>query len=76
MARKYEFEPGEVREIAKNFPDVKRLMIEREQLKQDAKHSPTHTKLEPHPKPSGDIHHPKIHKEKDEEKIIRGKLQL
>lgn len=74
MARNFDFQPKQVREIAWNFPELKRLMIEREQIKQDAKHSPTHTKLAPHPKPSGDIHHPKIHKEKDGAKTAREKL--
>ncbi len=65
------FKPEHVREIALNFPEVKRLMIERAQIKQDAKNSPTHTKLTPHPKPKGDIHHSKIHKEKDNAKTAR-----
>ena len=49
-----------------SFPDIKRLKLERAQIKQDMKATTRYTKPAPRPKPSGDIYIPKTHQFKND----------
>ena len=49
-----------------SFPDIKRLRLERAQIKQDMKATTRYTKPAPRPKPSGDIHIPKTYQSKND----------
>lgn len=49
-----------------SFPNIKRLRLERAQIKQDMKATTRYTKPAPRPKPSGDIYIPKTHQFKND----------
>lgn len=66
----------ELRDIVRNMPEVKRLLIERRQIQQDGQKKGTYTKPTPHLTPSNDKHHPKRHKyDKGKDLIVKKNTQ-
>jgi len=51
----------DLRQIAREIPEVKSLLKERRQIEQDGKARGSYTKLTPHLTPSNDKYHPKKH---------------
>ncbi len=60
MAKKGDFSPAFLRELALNFPKVQEKLIERRQIEQDGQVKVKHTKPSPAPKPSWEKRFSKI----------------